>query len=73
MRKQVEAEEILLKAVTDVANGHADAEEIMTTNAALQSKNRIDMISDQIGAYQKLIEAAICCCYGRWWFGKMVK
>jgi TP901 family phage tail tape measure protein len=58
MRKQVEAEEILLKAVTDVANGHADAEEIMTTNQALQSKNRLDMISDQISAYQKLIEAA---------------
>jgi TP901 family phage tail tape measure protein len=58
MRKQVEAEEILLKAVTDVANGHADAEEIMTTNAALQSKNRLKIISDQIDAYSKLIEAA---------------
>jgi TP901 family phage tail tape measure protein len=59
MRKQVEAEEILLKAVTDVANGHADAEELMTYNQAQQSKNRIDMISDQINAYQKLIDAAV--------------
>jgi TP901 family phage tail tape measure protein len=57
MRKQAEAEDILLKAVTDVANGHADAEEIMTTNAAIQSNNRIKMISDQIDAYSKLIEA----------------
>jgi myosin heavy subunit len=59
MRKQVEAEEVLLKAVTDVANGHADAQEIMTTNAALQSHNRIKMISDEIDAYSKLLEAAI--------------
>jgi TP901 family phage tail tape measure protein len=58
MRKQVEAEEILLKAVTDVTNGHADAEEIMTTNAALQSKARLKIISDQIDAYSKLVEAA---------------
>jgi TP901 family phage tail tape measure protein len=58
MRKEAEAEDILLKAVTDVANGHADAEEIMTTNQALQSKARLKMISDQIDAYSKLVEAA---------------
>jgi TP901 family phage tail tape measure protein len=58
MRKEAEAEDILLKAVTDVTNGHADAEEIMTTNAALQSKARLKIISDQIDAYSKLVEAA---------------
>jgi TP901 family phage tail tape measure protein len=58
MRREAEAEDILLKAVTDVTNGHADAEEIMTTNAALQSKARLKIISDQIDAYSKLVEAA---------------
>lgn len=58
MRKEAEAEDVLLKAVNDVANGHADAEELMTTNQALQSKNRIQMIRDQIDAYEKLLEAA---------------
>jgi cell wall-associated NlpC family hydrolase len=54
MRKEAEAEDILLKAVTDVANGHADAEEIMTLNQAQQARNRLQIMSAEITALQQL-------------------
>jgi hypothetical protein len=59
IQKEISADGILLKALTDVKDGHANAEETMTMNMALQTKQRIQMIKDQISSYQKLVDAII--------------
>jgi soluble lytic murein transglycosylase-like protein len=59
IQKEVKADEVLLKALTDVKDGHATAEETMTMNMALQTKQRIQMIKDQISSYQKLVDAIV--------------
>jgi chromosome segregation ATPase len=56
MRKEVEAQDILLKSVKDVADGHASAEQMMTTNQALQARNRLQIMSAELSAMQKLME-----------------
>jgi TP901 family phage tail tape measure protein len=55
MRKEAEAEDILLKAVNDVANGHASAEEMMTLNQTQQARNRIEIMSAELTAMQTLM------------------
>jgi soluble lytic murein transglycosylase-like protein len=55
MRKEAEAEDILLKAVNDVATGHADAEEMMTLNQTQQARNRIEIMSAELTAMQTLM------------------
>lgn len=56
MRKETEAQDILLKAVNDVANGSATAQEIMTTNQAIGAKSRIELMSNELKALQTLMQ-----------------
>jgi TP901 family phage tail tape measure protein len=56
MRREAEAEDILLKAVNDVATGHASAEEMMTLNQAQQARNRLEILSAEMTGMQKLMD-----------------
>ncbi|PAD70738.1 phage tail tape measure protein [Bacillus sp. 7586-K] len=53
MEKEVEQNDIMLKAIDKLAQGQLSAEEQMTLNAAIGVKNRIVLLKDMINAYKQ--------------------
>ncbi|PKR82603.1 phage tail tape measure protein [Heyndrickxia camelliae] len=59
IQKEAESQDILLKALKQVTEGHASAQEVMTTNQAVSAKNRLEIMNAELQALAKMEEAYV--------------